>query len=247
MKILVISDHEEKSLWDYWSKQTAERLSDVCLILSAGDLDAAYLEFLVTMLNVPLVYIHGNHDESYLKNPPKGCIDADGRVIDIKPEKSSETVRILGLGGSMRYRENASFMFTENEMRRRIAGLRGTVLKDMVKGRLKGKGSIDMLLTHAPCKGYGDLSDLPHRGFNCFNGLLDRQHPRLHIYGHIHKGYGSSNSLQDGSGSDPSGFRRLMTHASGTMLVNADGYYVLDYSQPDKRRCHEETDNSDFS
>jgi len=229
MKILVISDHEEKSLWDYWSGKTADRLSDISLILSAGDLDADYLEFLVTMLNVPLVYVHGNHDGSYLKKPPKGCIDADGRVIDIKPEKNSETVRILGLGGSMRYRENASFMFSENEMRRRITGLRWTVLKDVIKGKLKGNKSIDILLTHAPCKGYGDLPDLPHQGFECFNELLDRLHPRLHVYGHVHKGYGQSCSGRDGGGQVVSGFRQLMTHPTGTTLVNADGYLVLDY------------------
>ena len=59
MKILLIADHEDKALWDYWSKQTQDRLADVNLILSAGDLDADYLEFLVTMLNVPLVYRWG--------------------------------------------------------------------------------------------------------------------------------------------------------------------------------------------
>ena len=30
----------------------------------------------------------------------------------------------------------------------------------------------DILLTHAPCRGYGDMEDLPHRGFECFNDLL---------------------------------------------------------------------------
>ena len=84
MKILVIADHEEKALWDDWSEQTAEQFSDIDLILSAGDLDADYLEFLVTMLNVPLVYVHGNHDESYQKNPPQGCIDADEKIVEIK-------------------------------------------------------------------------------------------------------------------------------------------------------------------
>ena len=106
MKILLIADHEDKALWDYWSKQTQDRLADVNLILSAGDLDADYLEFLVTMLNVPLVYVHGNHDEAYLKEPPLGCIDADGRVVDVKGGKTTEQVRILGLGGSMRYKES---------------------------------------------------------------------------------------------------------------------------------------------
>lgn len=230
MKILVIADHEEKSFWDHWSGQTAEKLSDVGLILSAGDLDADYLEFLVTMLNVPLVYVHGNHDDSYLSSPPEGCIDADGKMVDIKCSRTSETIRILGLGGSMRYHDVSPFMFTEQEMEKRISGLKRTVRIDRFRGRLKGRKSCDILLTHAPCKGYGDLDDLPHRGFDCFNELLTIQHPRFHVYGHVHREYGNSRSGQDGGRLDPPGFNRLITHPSGTTLVNADSYYLLDYS-----------------
>ncbi len=116
MKILMIADTEESALWDDWSEETAARLSDTDLILSAGDLDADYLEFLVTMLNVPLVYVRGNHDGDYGRKPPEGCIDADGRVVE------AEGLKILGLGGCMRYRENADGMYSEEEMRRRIAG-----------------------------------------------------------------------------------------------------------------------------
>ena len=81
MKILMIADTEERRLWDDWTEETGERLSDIGLILSAGDLDADYLEFLVTMLNVPLVYVRGNHDGDYDRKPPEGCISADGRAM----------------------------------------------------------------------------------------------------------------------------------------------------------------------
>ena len=89
MKILLISDTEERSLWDNWTGATAERLADVGLILSAGDLKAEYLEFLVTMLNVPLVYVRGNHDEMYDERPPEGCEDADGKVVDVECGRGS--------------------------------------------------------------------------------------------------------------------------------------------------------------
>ena len=52
MKILVIADIESKALWDYY---TPEKLDGVELILSCGDLDPAYLEFLVTMTNATLL------------------------------------------------------------------------------------------------------------------------------------------------------------------------------------------------
>ena len=83
MKILVIADHEEKALWDDWSEEMAEQFSDIDLILSAGDLDADYLEFLVTMLNVPLVYVRGNHDAIYGEEPPEGCEEADGNIVEV--------------------------------------------------------------------------------------------------------------------------------------------------------------------
>jgi len=216
MKILMLADTEESALWDDWSEETAARLSDTALILSAGDLDADYLEFLVTMLNVPLVYVRGNHDGDYDRKPPEGCINADGRVVEVNVDDadSSRRLKILGLGGSLRYKDNADDMYTEEEMRRRISKLRGAVLRDLATCRLSGRRSIDILLTHAPAKGYGDLDDLPHTGFECFNGLLERHRPALHVYGHVHRGYG--------------GFRRRLEHPSGAALINASGYFIYE-------------------
>jgi len=59
MKILTIADEESKSLWDYYD---SERLRGIDLILSAGDLSSAYLEFLVTLTNCPRLHGRGNHD-----------------------------------------------------------------------------------------------------------------------------------------------------------------------------------------
>ena len=41
-------------------------------------------------------------------------------------------------------------------MRKRINRLRG---------KIDRHGGFDILVTHAPMHGYGDLNDLPHRGF----------------------------------------------------------------------------------
>lgn len=45
MNILVIADEEAPSLWDYFRP---EKLKDVDLILSCGDLNPKYLSFLAT-------------------------------------------------------------------------------------------------------------------------------------------------------------------------------------------------------
>ncbi len=55
MRILAVSDIESKSLYDFFSP---EKVEGVELIIGCGDLREEYLEFLVTMMNVPLLYIH---------------------------------------------------------------------------------------------------------------------------------------------------------------------------------------------
>lgn len=156
MKILLVADRELRELWDYWDTAGKKRTEGVELILSAGDIKPEYLEFLVTMLNVPCLYVRGNHDGMYDEKPPMGCIDIDGKVFELKvpaaadhddgntaagnhdgntecgaPDGSSgdaagqtpasapgadnsgyRTIRIAGLGGSMRYHKGGD-MYAE--------------------------------------------------------------------------------------------------------------------------------------
>ena len=91
MKILAIADTEERCLWECFRK---ERFEGIDLILSAGDLDPDYLEFLVTVINKPLIYVRGNHDDRYARHAPCGCICVEVTVYVYRG------VRIAGLGGS---------------------------------------------------------------------------------------------------------------------------------------------------
>ena len=146
MRILTIADTECRALWDYFRP---EQLAGTDLILSCGDLDPDYLQFLVTMAGCPLLYVRGNHDERYDRKPPLGCTCVEDRIYNYRG------VRVLGLGGSMRYR-NGECMYTEAEMRARILKL---------SWQIRLMGGFDILLTHAPARGMGDMEDLPHRGF----------------------------------------------------------------------------------
>ena len=69
VKVLLISDQESEYYWDYYQPG---RLDGVDLIISCGDLSSKYLSFLVTMGGMPLLYVHGNHDRTYDRNPPEG-------------------------------------------------------------------------------------------------------------------------------------------------------------------------------
>ena len=194
MRILAGADEESKYLNDH---ESTGKLDGFDLIVACGDLSVEYLEFLVTMADCPLVYIHGNHDENQ-KRVPTGCICADDKLVEVNG------VRILGLGGSYKYR-NGKYMYTEKQMANRIRR-RWFSIK-----RHKG---FDILLTHAPARHLNDLETIPHRGFECFNDLLDKYHPRLFVHGHVHLSYNHRIPQECTRGE--------------TTVVNAYDYYVIE-------------------
>lgn len=171
MKILTLSDQECPALYDYY---VPGRLKEYDLIISCGDLNAKYLSFIVTMARVPVLYVHGNHDGDYDRNPPEGCDCIDDDLIVYNG------LRILGLGGCRKY-HSGPHQYTEKEMRKRIRKLWWKLW------RHKG---VDIVVTHAPPAGVGDDSDTAHRGFEALLELIDKYHPKYLLHGHVHMNYG---------------------------------------------------------
>lgn len=170
MKILLLSDKECPALWDYYQPG---RLDGIDLILSCGDLNPSYLSFLVTMGRAPLLYVHGNHDGRYAKDPPEGCDCIEDKLVTVKG------LRILGLGGSPLY-SGGPHQYSERQMARRIRKLRFQLWR---------AGGVDIVVTHSPAFGCGDDSDRAHRGFQCLLNLIDKYQPRYFIHGHVHMTY----------------------------------------------------------
>ena len=194
MKLLLVSDEESSYLWEHYQPG---RLKGYDAILSAGDLKAEYLTFLVTMANRPLYYIHGNHDRGYETRPPEGCDCIDDKIVTVNGW------RILGLGGCPVYSNNL-YQYTERQMERRIARLRF---------KIRRAGGVDIVLTHAPVKGFGDGEDYAHRGFEAFLPLLEKYQPQYLIHGHVHMRYGKDIPRQ--------------TQCGETTIINAVGRYEL--------------------
>ncbi len=170
MKLLLLSDRESPYLWDYYQPG---RLSGYDLMLSCGDLKARYLTFLVTMGRSRLLYVRGNHDGDYEKRPPEGCECIEDRLVTVNG------LRILGLGGSLMYNGGPN-QYTERQMSRRLWRAGWAVRR---------AGGVDIVLTHAPPRGCGDLEDAAHRGFEAFFPFLERYQPKYLIHGHIHMNY----------------------------------------------------------
>ena len=194
MKIMAIADEESKLLWDYFDKSY---LAGIDLILSCGDLKPQYLSFLATFTTVPILYVHGNHDDRYKDTPPDGCICIEDTIY------VHNGLRILGLGGSMRYRPG-EHQYTEKQMRWRVKKLWWKLWRN--------KG-FDILLTHAPAYQFNDEKHLPHRGFEVFRTLMDKYKPMYFIHGHVHLNYGR--------------FPRLSQY-NETQVINAFEKYIFE-------------------
>lgn len=195
MRILLVSDKESPYLYDYFDKS---KFQNIDLIISCGDLKPSYLSYLVTVINAPLFYVHGNHDDHYMKTPPEGCDSIDGMF------RVFQGVRILGLGGSRKYREGLH-QYSERQMAMKIYTLYPKILLHQ---------GIDILVTHSPALGLGDGEDLVHKGFPQFNKLLHQFEPRFHFHGHQHLNYNQ-------------GVRQI-THGK-TTIINGYGYQIIEY------------------
>ena len=196
MKILAVADHESKYIWDYFDR---EKFSDIDLVISCGDVKRDYLSFLVTMISAPLFYVPGNHDTSFIKDPPLGCDLIDMDLVTYKG------IRIGGLGGSHMY-NNMDFQYTYRQMRARTRKL---------EAKIRKAGGIDILVSHAPACGIGDGEDLCHRGFPSFNYILDKYYPKYFIHGHQHLNYGAR--------------AKRLTKYMNTTIINAYEYYIFEF------------------
>jgi len=199
MRILVLADQESSYLWDFFEKS---KLEGIDLIISCGDLKASYLSFLATFTSAPVLYVHGNHDGKYTSKPPEGCICIEDDIY------VHEGIRILGLGGSQLY-NYGPYQYTETDMRKRVCKL--------WKKLWKHKG-FDILVTHSPAYKFNDGEDLPHRGFQVFNELLEKYKPKYFLHGHTHIAYDWRLKM-----------RREIMYNEHTTVIHAFERYVFEY------------------
>jgi Icc-related predicted phosphoesterase len=173
MKVLCVSDRVEPPLYGPALRSYA---SGAEAVISCGDLPFEYLEYIVTLLGVPVYYVLGNHDPAPESGErPEGCIPLDGRVVD------AGGAVLAGLSGSRLYSGGPN-QYTERQM-----ALRSLALSTRIGGRaLLGRPAPTVFVTHSPPLGLGDRKDLCHTGFRAFLRLIDRHRPSLWLHGHIH-------------------------------------------------------------
>lgn len=226
--MLAVADTEDRALQhvdpERWKSKHIE------LIVSCGDLKPSYLDFLVSIFNVPCFYVRGNHDTTYTPEALGGCVNLDGRVETYKG------IRFFGLEGS-RWYNGGPAQYTERQMRWRAF---------WAQLALRQSGGADVFVAHSPprfcpipeerCRCINppegtppnpvgatclldpdrrtwDLADLPHRGFATYAQLIRKYRPRYFLHGHTHLAYGTR--------------PRELTLGT-TRVIDAYGYVLLD-------------------
>ncbi len=186
MKILAVSDQEVDQIYELAPQG---QFSGVDLIVGCGDLRYGYLEYLVTVLNVDLFYVPGNHDVEY--NPDSinaraaGCTNLDLRTTRAKG------LLLAGFGGGSRYQPYGTNQYTQTEAFLRLARL----VPQLWRNRLRYGRALDVLVTHSPPYGVHDDESRAHRGLKAINWLMDWAKPRYVLHGHMH--YRQSNLMRD--------------------------------------------------
>jgi len=214
VRVLAVSDEVDDALL---ANPSAVR--GVELIMACGDLPMGYLSSLMNCLEVPLVFVPGNHDSDLsgyrtsragltlragmpVRPPwPEGAVNADGRVIDVAG------LRVGGLGGCRRYSSGPN-QYTDRQQARRALALRARARWR----RLRDGRGIDVLLAHAPPRGVGDGEDPPHRGFTALHSLVTAVRPAALLHGHVH----------------PYGAPARPGRVGGTMVCNVTGWHLLE-------------------
>ena len=207
VRILAISDAEDRTLGEHFNRSRWQA-KQIELIVSCGDLKPSYLDYLVSMFDVPCFYVRGNHDVTYTAQNTGAFTNLDGHVHRFKG------VRFFGLEGS-RWYNGGPAQYTERQMRWRAFWARLALMQT---------SGADVFVTHnpprvcplpeaqcvcvnpppgeepnrlgSPCwadpeRKCWDMSDIPHRGFEVFRRLILKYQPRFFLHGHTHLGYGA--------------------------------------------------------
>lgn len=227
MKILCVSDQIDPLVY---SSNIKERYKDIDLVISAGDLPMEYLDFIVSSLNKPVLFVFGNHNLSefglYHNTQSSSDVIEKARglglnklnthgatYIGFKTHKEGSLL-IAGVSGSLNY-NNGLNQYTDMQMRFKLMRM----IPVLIWNKLRYGRYLDILVTHASPLGIHDKPDPCHKGFACFLWFIEKFSPKFLIHGHIHL-----YDLQD---------IRVSTFLK-TTVINAYSHYILDTGEQKK-------------
>lgn len=171
MKILTISDNVIASM--EYGENLLRNYSEAEAVISCGDMPIPYLDYICSVLNVPMFYVRGNHDTRYDSDHPGGD-NLHKRIVRFKG------FTFAGLEGCIRYNKDP-IQYTDRQMQWMVLELWFKVWFSITR---RGK-RLDILVTHSPMQGVHDLPDYAHRGFKSLRLAVRLMRPRYMIHGHV--------------------------------------------------------------
>lgn len=226
MKILAVSDEVSLSLETLIATDPG-RFKDVNVIVSCGDLDTEYLEYIVDGINREFCFVKGNHSheisgrncghvktERFAGVPQcvAGVQELHGRVVALK------NYLFAGFGGSMWYNGEVN-QFTERQMAQVIKKVERGIAWHRLQDKFMRRPPKDVIIiSHAPVADIHDLPDRAHKGFKCFKAFIDRVAPLLWLHGHIHL---------------PNQHTNQLTVSGTTTIANVFGCKVIEINRRD--------------
>lgn len=171
MKLLTVSDQRLPHMLN--ADFLRQHYHDAAALISCGDLDPDYLNYISTVLSLPLFYVRGNHDHRYTDNNPGG----------VNLHRRTETfngLTLAGMEGSVRYNRGDP-QYTQPEMYAYVLQM----LPALLLNRLARGHGVDIFVAHSPPRYIHDREDWAHRGFRAFRLLLRLARPRYFLHGHI--------------------------------------------------------------
>lgn len=240
MKILCISDYEDPFIY---SPAIKDSFKDIDIILSSGDLNFDYYDYISSTLNKPLYFVFGNHNLKYMKYYSRRYKsdenlslheNKDFKNLNTNYENDKEEEEIecnikekygaIYVGGRIKKIKNLI-----------IAGLGGSmkynkgmnqfteigmffyhlkIIPRLLLNKIIHGRYLDILLTHAPPRGIHDKNDRCHTGFKVFLWFMRIFKPKYLIHGHIH--------IYDLN-------KNRITNFYKTNVINAYRYTVIEY------------------
>lgn len=186
MRIGVISDtHTQEPLLP----EGLDMLVHCGDVTQHGDLEEL-MRFIRWFGSLPIrhkIFIGGNHDwvlEDFIPPTPPGVHYLYREEIEL------EGLRIFGDPA----RPRPAWLLTappQKQTQRGIYSAFGIMPDHRIETRWASiPEGLDILITHVPPQGIGDLSEGRHHGCPALLRAVERTHPRLHLFGHIHEGTG---------------------------------------------------------
>jgi Icc-related predicted phosphoesterase len=208
LKILAISDVEQSTLY---GPQIRDRFEDAAFVISCGDLPFDYLDYIISSLNKPLYYVHGNHsfqmefEKAGQQSSPPG-----GTNLHRKALRGPGGWLLAGIEGCISY-NGGPHQYTQTQMWNHVLSL-GPVL---MRNKLMYGRYLDVLVTHAAAWRVDDREDPAHQGSKALRWAIEVFKPSYHLHGHVHL-YRRDEPFQ-------------LWH-NGTKVVNVYGHRLLDVS-----------------